>query len=321
MSADHCTFSQRLACDDSIQADDLRLPRAITHYFNIRDGLTVFLASQIPPGAGLGSSSSVAVSMIKALAFWSGLDLGPVEVADLACYVEIERLGMPVGKQDQYASAFGGLNYITFSPGGVSVEPLQISAVTRGALERGLMLFFTGASSQSYTILCRQQEAVQQGDEETIRRLDAIKELGLEIRIVLERGDLESFGHLLHRSWMEKRRLAEGITTPFLDQCYQTARENGALGGKVTGAGGGGFLMLYSPVERQEAVTGALKALGLQRFPLAFESQGVDVMQAMPWSRPQMPDALSFINGNGGAGENDLSIFAAPVIGQTQCIM
>ncbi|RLC76970.1 MAG: GHMP kinase [Chloroflexi bacterium] len=319
MSADHRTFSQQSACDDSIQGDGLRLPKAIARYFNIRDGLTVFLASQIPSGAGLGSSGSVAASMIKALAFWCGLDLGPAEVAELACYIEIERLGMPVGKQNQYASAFGGLNYITFSRGGVTVEPLRVSAGTRDALERGLMLFFTGTSSQSSAILRCQQEASQQGDEETIQRLDVIKELGLEIRTMLERGDLESFGTLLHRSWMEKRCLAEGVTTPFLDQCYQTARDNGALGGKVTGAGGGGFLMLYCPVERQEAVTEALEILGLQRFPFAFEQQGVDVMQAMPWPRQQAPNVLSFINGR--SPENEMSIFAAPVIGQTQLTM
>jgi len=313
ISADHRTFSQRPACEDLIQGDDLRLPRAITHYFNLRDGLTVFLASQVPPGAGLGLSGSVATSMIKALAFWCGLDLGPAEVAELACYIEIERLGMPVGKQDQYASAFGGLNCITFSRGDVTVEPLRVPVETRDALERGLMLFFTGTSRQSSAILSRQQEASQQGDQETIRRLDAIKELGLEIRTVLERGDLESFGNLLHRSWVEKRRLVEGVTTPFLDQCYQTARENGALGGKVTGAGGGGFLMLYCPVERQEAVTEALETLGLQCFPFAFERQGVNVMQATLWSRPQTPNVLSFINGR--PPENEMSLFAAPIIG------
>jgi D-glycero-alpha-D-manno-heptose-7-phosphate kinase len=287
-SADYRAFCQRPICEDLIWDGDLHLPKAITYYFNIRDGVSVFLASQVPPGTGLGSSGSVAVSMIKALAFWCGLDMGPVEIAELACYIEIDKMEMPVGKQDQYAAAFGGLNCITFSRDGVTVEPLQVSSETRDALQGGLMLFFTGTSRQSSTILRRQSAASERDDRATIRRLGEIKELGLEIRTALERGDLGAFGDLLHRSWMEKRQLTEGITNSFLDQCYQTAREEGAIGGKVTGAGGGGFLMLYCPEERQEAVTDALTELGLQRRFFAFEDEGVLVMQATPWPGPHM---------------------------------
>lgn len=289
ISADYRAFGQRPTCEDLIWNGDLSLPKAITYYFNLRDGLTVFLASQVPPGTGLGSSGSVAVSIIKALAFWCGLDLGAAEVAELACYIEMEKMGMPVGKQDQYAAAFGGLNTITFSREGVIVDPLRVSSQTRETLERRLMLFFTGSSRQSSTILRRQKEASQKEDRGTIRRLDAIKELGLEICAVLQQGDLDTFAELLHQGWMEKRRLAEGITNPFLDQCYQTAREKGALGGKITGAGGGGFLMFYCPEERQEAVTEALTELGLQRRIFTFEDEGVQVLQAAPWPGPYMP--------------------------------
>ncbi len=290
-SADYRSFTHRPVCEDLIWDGDLSLPKAIVYYFNIRDGLTVFLASQVPPGTGLGSSGSVAVSMIKALAFWCGLDLGPREVAELACFIEINKLGMPVGKQDQYAAAFGGLNGITFLRNEVRVEPLQMPPPARQELEQGIMLFFTGVSRQSSTILKRQQAASQEGDPETIRRLTAIRELGLEMRRVLENGDLKTFGELLHRSWMEKRRVAEGITTPLLDRCYEVARERGALGGKVTGAGGGGFLMLYCPPQYQSEVTEALTALGLQRRPFLFENEGVQIMQGIPWTRtsPRYP--------------------------------
>jgi D-glycero-alpha-D-manno-heptose-7-phosphate kinase len=292
ISADYRALCQRPTCEDLIWNGDLRLPKAITYYFNLRDGVTIFLASQVPPGTGLGSSGSVAVSMIKALALWCGLDLGPAEVAELACYIEIEKLGMPVGKQDQYAAAFGGLNCITFSRTDVTVEPLQVPPGTVEAMDRNLMLFFTGTSRQSSTILHRQKSASVQGDPETIRRLKTIKELGLEIRLALEGGDLEAFARLLHRSWLEKRQLTEGITNPFLDQCYEVARQEGALGGKVTGAGGGGFLMLYCPEELQEGVTEALTALGLQRRPFAIDQEGVQVVQVTPWARPQsMPHA------------------------------
>ena len=287
MSADYRAMCEWSTFEDLIWGGDLHLPQAIAQYFNIGGGLTIFLASQIPPGTGLGSSSSVAVAMIKALAFWCGLDLGPAEVAELACLIEIDKMKMPIGKQDQYAAAFGGLNCIRFSRDGVVVEPLKVSAETKQALENGLMLFFTGSSRQSSTILRQQERASREGEEATVARLDAIKELGLEIGSALERGDLEVFGELLHQSWMHKRELIQGITNEFLDQCYQAARDNGALGGKVTGAGGGGFMVLYCPPERQEVVTAALTALGLQRRSFELDADGVQVMEASP--RPPAP--------------------------------
>lgn len=292
VSADYRALCQRPTCEDLIWDGDLSLPKAITYYFGLNGGVNIFLASQVPPGTGLGSSGSVAVSMIKALAFWSGLDLDPAEAAELACYIEIEKMSMPVGKQDQYAAAFGGLNCITFSEKEVTVEPLSLPAETRDRLEERLMLFFTGTSRESSTILRRQREASQTGEEETLRRLDAIKVLGLEIRSALEEGDLDAFGELLHRSWIQKRGLAKGITNSFIDQCYATAREHGALGGKVTGAGGGGFLMLYCPVEQQEAVNGALSELGLQRRLFSFDDEGVQVMQAIAWRPPRLSQHL-----------------------------
>ncbi|MCK4315940.1 MAG: GHMP kinase, partial [Anaerolineae bacterium] len=171
ISADYRTMVQRPICEDLIWDGDLSLPKAVIYHFNVRDGVTVFLASQIPPGTGLGSSGSVAVSMIKALAFWCGLDLGPAEVAELACFIEIGKMGMPVGKQDPYASAFGGLNYITFTKEGVSVEPLNLPLNTWQSLQRRLMLFFTGTSHTSSTILRHQTNASRQGDPAVIKRL------------------------------------------------------------------------------------------------------------------------------------------------------
>jgi len=295
ISADYSAYRQQPTCEDLIWNGDLRLPKAIARYFNVHDELTIFLASQIPPGTGLGLSGSLAVSMIKALAFWCGLDLGPMDVAELACQIEIEELEMPVGKQDQYTAAFGGLNCLRFSRAGVTVEPLQISDETHRALERGLMLFFTGASRRSSTILQQQNLASQQGDRATICKLDAIKELALEMRATLVEQDLEAFGDLLHRSWMQKRQLTDGITNPFLDQCYKTAREEGALGGTLTGAGGGGFLMLYCPEEHQDNVTQALTDMGLQHQPFTLQNGGVEVMQATTSPQPMGNDRVSLV--------------------------
>lgn len=288
ISADYRAYTQRPICEDLIWNSDLQLPKAITYYFNVQGGMTIFMATQVPPGTGLGSSGSVAVSLVKALAFWCGLDLEPAEVAELACYIEIEKMGMPVGKQDQYAAAFGGLNAITFNRNGVTVEPLKVSEETRTTLEKRLMLFFTGTSRQSSTILKRQRQASHNRDAATLRRLDAIKTLGQEMKAALERGDLEAFGRLMHHSWLQKRNVVEGISNDFLDQCYQTACSAGAVGGKITGAGGGGFMLLYCPEPYQAAVTTALEALGLQRRPFGLEREGVQVLQAFPWQTGQL---------------------------------
>jgi D-glycero-alpha-D-manno-heptose-7-phosphate kinase len=292
--ADHRLAAQDSGYKDLIWYGDLSLPKAITHHFNIRDGLSVFLASQVPPTAGLGVSGSVTVSMIKALAFCCGLDLGPREVAELACYIELEKMGMPVGKQDPYAAAFGGLNRIVLSREGVTVEPLHILPQARDELNQRLMLFYLGVSHQSSSILYRQREANQSGDRAMIGRLKAIKEMSREMSAALEKGDLDAFGRCLHRTWMEKRDLVEGITNPSLDRYYQAARENGALGGTMTGAGGGGFLLLYCPTERQKGVQDALAALGAQRWPFALEDEGVQVMQVVPWSRQPVAPAMSW---------------------------
>ena len=288
ISADYRSLCQSPQYEDLIWDGDLQLPKAVTYYFNVHGGVNIFLASQVPPGTGLGSSGSVAVSMVKALAFWCGLDLSPHEVAELACYIEMEKMGMPVGKQDQYAAAFGGLNRITFSRSGVTVDPLPLPPETEAALEKGLLLFFTGTSRKSSTILRQQRKASLEDDPAILRRLAAIRDLGGEIYEALKAGDLAAFGELLHRSWLQKQHLANGVTNPLIDECYQTARECGALGGKVTGAGGGGFLMLFCPQERQKAVIDALTALGLKHRQFAFEREGVQAMSALSTDHAQI---------------------------------
>jgi D-glycero-alpha-D-manno-heptose-7-phosphate kinase len=294
VSADYRTF-WRQSLDSLIWDGDLALPRAIVHEFDLHQGLDIFMASQIPPGTGLGSSGSVAVCLINGLAAWQGVPLTRHEVAEKACYIEIEKMGMPVGKQDQYASAFGGLNCITFTADGVTVEPLQLSEMAWQTLQRRIMLFFTGSSRQSSNILRYQKQKGEEGDERVIERLLAIKELGLAIREALEAGDLDSFGELMHRSWVQKRSLAPNISNDSIDGVYNLARSRGAMGGKITGAGGGGFLMLYCQEEYQDAVTEALEDAGLRRMGFGFDTYGAQVMQAgqsLWMAAPSLHDAF-----------------------------
>jgi D-glycero-alpha-D-manno-heptose-7-phosphate kinase len=286
-SADYHTFYRRPPCEDLMWDGNLALPKAVINHFEVQNGVNIFLASQIPPGTGLGSSGSVAVAMIKAVSFWCGLDLSPHEVAEMACFIEIEKMGMPVGKQDQYAAAFGGLNCITFGQDGkVSVEPIILCPDTLETFQKRMMLFFTGTSRKSSTILRYQKLASEKREQPVIERLHAIKELADFMKESLEQGDLDRFGELLHLSWLNKRSLTENITNDFIDECYTAARDAGAVGGKITGAGGGGFMMLYCPQEHQTNVTGVLEGLGLRRLDFAFDHEGAQVMWAVGGSDP-----------------------------------
>lgn len=277
VSADYHTF-WRQSLDNLIWDGDLSLPRAIVHEFDLHRGLDVFLASQIPPGTGLGSSGSVTVCLINGLAAWQGISVSSAEVAENACYIEIEKMGMPVGKQDQYAAAFGGLNCITFTADGVTVEPVRATEMTLQMLEKRLMLFFTGNSRQSSSILRYQKQKGEEGDKQVVERLLAIKELGIAMLHTLEAGDLDGFSELMHRSWVQKRSLAPNISNSTIDNMYELARSKGATGGKITGAGGGGFLMLYCEEAYQDAVTEALEGKGLRRMGFTFDTQGAQVM-------------------------------------------
>jgi D-glycero-alpha-D-manno-heptose-7-phosphate kinase len=282
-SSDYRIFYRQRRGEDVFWDGDLALPRAFLHEFGIDGGISLFLASEVPPGTGLGSSSTVAVALGKALSALCRRPLSCGDLAELASYVEIEKLGMPIGRQDQYAAAFGGLNAITFEADGVRVEPLGCPPAVERTLERRILLFFTGAARSAASILKHQRAATQDRNDEVIASLHQIKAMAERTVEVLRAGDLSEFGALMHASWEAKKRLARGVTTPGIDEWYDVARAHGALGGKITGAGGGGFLMLYCEEPYQEAVTTALEAKGLVRMDFHFERGGaVVLMDAIP---------------------------------------
>ena len=276
-SSDYRTFFRQSVDGPALWDGDLRLPKAVIHRFGIRTGLSIFLASQVPPGTGLGSSSTVAVALIKAMALLCGDRLSPPEVAELACEIEIEKLGMPIGKQDQYAAAFGGLNYLEFGRDGVTVERLRLPMETVDALQERLMLFFTGIWHDSSQILGEQRQNTKD-DGAVVESLHAIKGVAQRMRGDLLAGDLSRIGALLHESWLAKRSLAKGITQPAIDSWYDAALEAGAAGGKIAGAGGGGFLALFCEPEHQERVTAVLEERGLTGMDFRFESGGAMVI-------------------------------------------
>jgi D-glycero-alpha-D-manno-heptose-7-phosphate kinase len=277
-SADYRGFF-RNGVDELARIDgELRLPKAVLRRFGVRSGLSILLASQVPPGTGLGSSSAVAVALTKALSELCGRRMSPAEVARVACEVEIGELGMPIGKQDQYAASFGGLRFYEFTCDGVRTERLEVPPGTLAALEERLMLFFTPSRHDSGRILAEQSRNCADDSSGAAVALHEIKEIALRTRADLLAGDVSRVGPGLHQSWMAKRRLARGITDPAIDAWYELAREAGASGGKIAGAGGGGFLLLCCEPERQDAVTAALSGRGLVRMDFRLESGGAMVI-------------------------------------------
>ena len=196
----------------------------------------------------------------------------------IACQVEIEKLKMPIGKQDQFAASFGGLNFIQFSPDGVVVEPIDLPGDLQAEMEGRLMLFFTGRSRDSAQILGEQKRSSERNRAGVIDALHVIKNTALALRNDLIRGEIDTLGSHLHESWVAKRQLASGITDPWIDQWYRVARESGAEGGKIAGAGGGGFLLLYCRRQHQDRVTEAMQAQGLHRMDFRFETGGAMVI-------------------------------------------
>lgn len=277
-SSDYRTFYRHDTDTPLLFDGDLSLPRAILNHFGLARGIAMFLASEIPPGTGLGSSSAVAVAIIKAVTTARGLFLSKQQIAELACQIEIDKLSEPIGKQDQYAAAFGDVNLIEFRSDGVQVKPLQISSETRRTLEKNLLLFFTGATRQAASILRAQKKSSEDNDPRVIEALDAVKSAAYDVKACLEQGNLTKFGKLLDAAWQRKKEFAPGISNKSIDECYALALANGALGGKVTGAGGGGFLMLYCEPDCQPAVTAALEAKDLRRMDFRFETEGARVL-------------------------------------------
>jgi len=233
--------------------------------------------ADIPSGTGLGSSGSFTTALLKALYSHYRKNIHPKELAELACKIEIEKLGEPIGKQDQYIAAYGGLTSFTFNPdGSVIAEPLLISTETLHNLEDNLLLFFTGISRSASSILSDQDKKSKSKDSSMIDNLHFIKDLGYRSRDALLAGETNKFGELMHEHWEHKRSRSQGMTNEFINNAYETAMNNGAIGGKLVGAGGGGFLMFYA--NDKTKLRNVMKELGLDEVRFQFDFEGTKVI-------------------------------------------
>ncbi|MBZ5558489.1 MAG: galactokinase [Acidobacteriia bacterium] len=233
--------------------------------------------ADIPAGTGLGSSGSFSTALLKALYAHRRRLLHPSELAELACEIEINRLGEPIGKQDQYAAAYGGVTCFTFNPDGrVDARPLKVSIDGLFELEDNLLLFFTGFSRNAGSILADQKQRTERSDAAMLENLHYVKELGLRSLNALESEKVALFGELMHEHWEHKKRRSDGMSNPKIDEWYELGRKNGAIGGKLVGAGGGGFLLFYS--EDHKRLRAAMAKAGLEEVRFRFDFEGTKVL-------------------------------------------
>jgi D-glycero-alpha-D-manno-heptose-7-phosphate kinase len=239
--------------------------------------LEIVSMSDIPAGTGLGSSGSFTVALLRALHAWKKNVIPRQDLAEQACHIEIDLLREPVGKQDQYIASFGGITCFDFLPDDrVQVAPLQLDGETLANLEDNLLLFFTGFTRSASAILEEQDTRTRQQDAEMISQLHVVKQLGCESKAALERGDLRRFAELMHVHWEHKKARSRSMTNSSIDEYYELARRNGALGGKLIGAGGGGFLMFYT--EDKTRLRNVMRHAGLREVRMRFDFQGTAVL-------------------------------------------
>jgi D-glycero-alpha-D-manno-heptose-7-phosphate kinase len=255
---------------DKLQHELVREAMRIT---GVEKGVEITTLADVPSeGTGLGSSSSITVGLLHALYAYKGELKTAEALAREACHIEIESLGKPIGKQDQYIAAYGNMRFITFGNNGIEVEKIELSPEDKRRLNDNLLLFYTGMTRKSSEILSEQKANIS----ERLDVLSLMRDLAFEAKSALLEGAFDELGQILHRGWELKRKLASKITNREIDGIYDAARRAGAIGGKVTGAGGGGFLLLYCPKEKQDEVQ---RALGkLRELPFRFEQDGSKVI-------------------------------------------
>ena len=250
----------------------------------IKKGIELTSLSDMPNSSGLGTSGSFTIALLNALHTYKKEFVSQEQLAQEACKIEIEILKEPIGKQDQYIAAYGGVTSFTFAKdGAVTVEPIKMSEEAIDELNNNIMLFYTGITRSASNILREQDEKSKNDEETTIETLHEIKKIGLLTKSAFEQGDIDKFGEYLDDHWNIKKQLSKGISSKYIDECYELAKKNGALGGKIMGAGGGGFFMFYhngSNNKKTEFIK-SLSTKGLKKMRFNFDFEGSKIILNM----------------------------------------
>jgi D-glycero-alpha-D-manno-heptose-7-phosphate kinase len=274
---------ERYSLDEAVLYDgNLDLVKAVIQRLNQgngEQGLEFFLHCDAPPGTGLGSSSTVVVALIGLFRHWLHLPLIDYDIADLAYQIERIDMGIKGGKQDQYAATFGGFNFIEFHRDATIVNPLRIPRQTLNELHHNLLLCYTGQTRLSARIIDTQVDAYVKRSEDVLAAMGQLKQVATALKNALLQGRLDDFGALLHEAWTNKKRMAAQISDPHIDELYDTARRHGALGGKISGAGGGGFMFFYCRFDKKHVVAAALERLGAEVVDFSFDLRGLQTWE------------------------------------------
>jgi D-glycero-alpha-D-manno-heptose-7-phosphate kinase len=270
------SYSKTEICES---VDDIqhRIFREALKLTRIERGIELSSMADVPANSGLGSSGAFTVALLNALHAYKREYVSLRELAEEACHIEIERLGEPIGKQDQYAAAFGRFVCLTIHrDGSVHVEPLYISDQALVDLEANLHVFFTGVEREAATVLSDQQRQLKSGGR-PVDSMHRIKQLGIDVRRVLETGDIDAFGEIMHVHWTEKRKLSAQVSSDSIDEHYEAARKAGAIGGKLMGAGGGGFFLFYANQNKGKLIE-TMVGRGLRYVRFRFDMDGAKVV-------------------------------------------
>ena len=267
--------NERVGSVDHIKHNIVREACRFVGYGN--GGIEIVSAADIPAGTGLGSSGSFTTALLKALYAHRRELVHVEELAERACHIELNMLNEPIGKQDQYIAAYGGITSFKFLPNDkVEAAPVRLTDEQRNNLEDSLMLFFTGMSRSASGILKDQNDRTKKTDPEMLNNLHYVKALGMRSQAALEGGDLDSFGALMHEHWLHKKKRSNGMSNPKIDEWYELGMKNGATGGKLIGAGGGGFLMFHA--KDKQRLRHALLGAGLREIRFRFDFEGTKVI-------------------------------------------
>jgi D-glycero-alpha-D-manno-heptose-7-phosphate kinase len=252
--------------------------REVLRFLAVPPGIDVFSIADLPAQSGLGSSGAFTVAALQSLHTYQRSSRTPEQLAQEACHIEMEVLKEPCGKQDQYAAAIGGLNVLEIDTDGtVRHRPLELTPAARLVLEANTLLFYTQIRRQAADVLKPQQEKIASREDDATARMHKIRELGEVTLRGLESGNPDAFGETLHEHWMLKRGIHAAMSTSFVDEAYEEARKCGALGGKLVGAGGGGFLLVYCPGSQRKVIE-RLEAMGMTLLPFGFSDSGITMM-------------------------------------------
>lgn len=264
---------------DSVDEIEHDIFRQTFKFVGIEHGLEAVSVADMPANSGLGSSSCFTVALLNALHAYKREYVSPAQLAEEACQIELDLLRHPIGKQDQYMASHGGLTCLTFDKtGAVEVEPLRLPDDLVADLQYRLVMFYSGKERSAREILSEQDRKTRELDPQTTNALHRIKEIGLETRKQLERGKIDALGKLMDSHWQVKKTLSSSVSDDFIDECYETAKRSGASGGKIMGAGGGGFFLFYVDPTRKRHLLDAMSGAGLKHIPFDFDFQGAKII-------------------------------------------